>query len=365
MAESQRRVVIQGKTQKEIRVVTIRPVGIKGGNRMRTTLACMGLGLGLLVVACGSAPERDGFDETTPAGGNNAPSGGQNDNGSLGDGTPPPEPPKQPEECTKMDIVFVVDDSGSMAEEQNNLATNFPKFVQKIESFKTKGGSKLDWRLAVTTTARNVKYNIQTPLGAMGMSEKGDDGAFRKGSGCGGSKAWIDMGDANAEGTFQCRANAGTGGSSIEMPLEALKLSLVDRVADGTNAGFLRPDALLAFVVLTDEDDCSRSDNNFTIQNDRCDTMQGTNPVSHYKTVLDGIAQGEGRWAAAVIAGQTQCKSSFGDAIEAKRLKEFTSLPGVKSTFSSICDGDLSLALDKALDLFDGACKSLPPATVK
>ena len=123
--------------------------------------------------------------------------------------------------------------------------------------------------------------------------------------------------------------------------------------------------ALLAFVVLTDEDDCSRSDNNFTIQNDTCATMQGTNPVAHYKTVLDGVAQGEGRWAAAVIAGQTQCKSSFGDAIEAKRLKEFTSLPGVKSTFSSICDGDLSVALDKALDLFDGACKTLPPATVK
>ena len=331
---------------------------------MRTALCCVGLGL--VLVACGSsAGPRDGFDETpdAPAAGNGT--GGGND-GTLGNGTPPPEPPKQPEECTKMDIVFIVDDSGSMEEEQNNLAVNFPKFVQKISSFKTKSGSKLDWRLAVTTTARNLTYSVQVPgFGAMPMNEKGDDGAFRTGSGCGGAKPWIEMGDSNPEGTFQCRAKAGTGGSSIEMPLEALKLSLVDRVAVGKNAGFLRPDALLAFVVLTDEDDCSRSDNNFTIQNDRCDTMQGTNPVSHYKSVLDGVAQGEGRWAAAVIAGQTQCKSSFGDAIEAKRLKEFTSLTGVKSTFSSICDGDLTAALDKALDLFDGACKTLPPATVK
>jgi hypothetical protein len=332
---------------------------------MRNVLACVGLGLGLVLVACGSSAERDGFDETNPANGSGNANGSEN-TGTLGNGTPPPEPPKQPEECTKMDIVFVVDDSGSMAEEQNNLAVNFPKFVQKISSFKTKSGSKLDWRLAVTTTARNLTYNIQVPgFGTMPMTEKGDDGAFRTGSGCGGTQPWIEMSDSNPEGTFQCRAKAGTSGSSIEMPLEALKLSLVDRVADGKNAGFLRPDALLAFVVLTDEDDCSRSDNNFTIANDKCDTMQGTNPVSHYKTVLDNVAQGEGRWASAIIAGQTQCKSSFGEAIEAKRLKEFTALPGVKSTFSSICDGDLSAALDKALDLFDGACKTLPPATVK
>ena len=45
-------------------------------------------------------------------------------------------------------------------------------------------------------------------------------------------------------------------------------------MTDGTNSGFLRPDALLAVVILTDEDDCSREDNNFTIQNDSCQTMQ-------------------------------------------------------------------------------------------
>ena len=86
--------------------------------------------------------------------------------------------------------------------------------------------------------------------------------------------------------------------------------------------------------------------------------MPNTQPPSHYKQVFDGIAQGEGRWATAVIAGDKACKSSFGDAIEAKRLKEFVSVPGVKGTFSSICDGDLTAALDKALDTFDGACKT-------
>lgn len=327
--------------------------------KMRTALVSVGLGLWL--AACGSTAERNGFDDGTNGGnGNGAGSGAGQGAGSLGGGNTP-APPPETEECQKMDIIFVIDDSGSMAEEQNNLAANFPKFVSKIESFKTKSGAKLDYRLAVTTTARNLTYNISVPFGGtMPMSEKGDDGAFRMKKECGTTKRWIERTDANASSAFTCLAKAGTGGASIEMPLEATKLALVDRVNDGTNAGFLRPDALLAIVILTDEDDCSREDNNFTIQNDRCDTMPNTQPVTHYKQVLDTAAKGEGRWATAVIAGDKQCKSSFGDAIEAKRLKDFVSLAGKNGTFSSICDGDLTVALEKALDTFDGACKTLP-----
>lgn len=332
------------------------------------------LGLGALLVsalvfaACGSSSERDGFEDGAGGGGNGSGVGGNgdgNENTSLGTEPPPAQPP-EPEECEKMDIVFVVDDSGSMEEEQKNLAANFPKFVAKIDSFKTKGGSKLDWRIAVTTTATNISYKIQVPFGGtMPMSEKGDDGAFRMPSSCGGTRRWIEKADKNASADFQCRAKVGTGGSSIEMPLQTTKLALNDRVADGTNAGFLRDDALLAIIVLTDEDDCSRDDNNFTIQNDVCSTMQGVKPIAEYKQMLDTVAKGAGRWATAVIAGATACESGFGKAVEAKRLKEFVGMAGKNGTFSSICDGDLSGALEKALDTFDAACKTFPPSSVK
>jgi hypothetical protein len=327
---------------------------------------CLGLVVvSTLVFACGSSSDREGFEDG--AGNGNGPTAGNGngtDNTSLGT-EPPPVPPAEPEECTKMDIIFVVDDSGSMAEEQANLAANFPKFVSKIDSFKTKGGSKLDWRIAVTTTARDITYNISLPIGgSVPMSEKGDDGAFRMTPECKTTKRWVEKSDANASEAFRCLAKAGTGGSSIEMPLYATKLALVDRMADGTNAGFLRDDALLAVVVLTDEDDCSREDNNFTIQNDVCATMADLRPVSEYKQMLDTVAKGAGRWATAVIAGQTACESSFGKASEAVRLKEFVGLAGKNGTFSSICDGDLSNALEKALDTFDAACKTLPPSQV-
>ncbi len=312
-----------------------------------------------LVLACGSSSSREaGFDDNAAGGENGIGGNGNGDNGSLGGNTPPPA--EKVEECTKMDILFVVDDSGSMKEEQDNLAKNFPKFVQKIQSFKTKSGSALDWRLAVTTTARNLTYSIATPIGTLPMTEKGDDGAFRH-KGCATSKKWVEKSDADPIKTFSCMAKAGTGGASIEMPLYATQLALVDRVKDGTNTGFLRPDALLAVVILTDEDDCSREDNNFTIQSDACDSMAEVKPVSNYKQMLDTVANGPGRWATAVIAGEKKCSSSFGDALEAKRLKDFVSLAGNNGTFSSICEGDLTNALEKALDKFDAACKQLPP----
>lgn len=313
--------------------------------------------VGLALAACGSSSSREGFDDATGAPADPG-AGAATDPGPMG-GQQAGENP-QADECTKMDLVFLVDDSGSMQEEQNNLAANFPKVVSILDQFKTKGGSKLDWRAAVTTTGRDVAYTIS----AMGMTipqnEKGDNGAFRSKSSCGTSKPWVEKVDSNATSAFSCLAKVGTSGPSLEMPLYAMKLALVDRVSDGKNAGFLRPDALLAVIILTDEDDCSREDNNFTIANDQCGDGANVKPVADYAAVLDSVAGGPGRWAAAVIAGDKACKSSFGDAAEAKRLKDFVSLAGKNGKFSSICAGDLTTALTDALATFDGACRTYP-----
>jgi hypothetical protein len=312
----------------------------------------------MLVAACGSSSSpRDSFDERASG----EPPSGAGEPGAPGPigGQQAGNDPKA-DECQKMDIVFVVDDSGSMAEEQNNLAANFPKFVSVLEQYRTKSGSKLDWRLAVTTTGRDLHYTISAGGFSLPTTEKGDNGAFRNKKECGVSKRWVENTDTNPSNEFSCLAKAGTSGPSIEMPLYALKLALNDRVKDGTNAGFLRDDALLAVVILTDEDDCSREDDNFTIQSDECSTMANVKPVADYAKMLDVAAKGPGRWASAVIAGEKACKSSFGDAAEAKRLKDFVALAGKNGSFSSICDGDLSKGLSKALETFDAACKSFP-----
>ena len=124
----------------------------------------------------------------------------------------------------------------------------------------------------------------------------------------------------------------------------------------------MREDALLGLVILSDEDDCSRTDNNFTVESDQCHPEWPENvPIDHFTTTLDTIKGDRGRWATAVIAGPNNCSSDFGDAINARRLQQFASEAGTNGVFSSICQGDLSGALADALETFDAACEAFPP----
>jgi hypothetical protein len=276
-----------------------------------------------------------------------------------------------------MDVLVIVDDSGSMAEEQSNLATNFPRFVEVLDAYRTETGLPLDYRLGVTTTGTNVTTRITFPpafpIPPMDIMETGPEGALLQG--CGMSRKWIERTDADVAGAFSCVAQVGTSGSGVEMPLYALELSMTERVADGSNAGFLREDALLAVVILTDENDCSRLDDPIEIMiedpttggsgaADLCDPSHPMiEPVPRFLGALDSVKGDRGRWAAAVIAGPGPgpCTSDFGDAIEATRLREFVEMAGENAVFSSICDGDLSSALMNAIETFSAACESFPP----
>ena len=172
------------------------------------------------------------------------------------------------------------------------------------------------------------------------------------------TKRYLEPTDANMQTVLSCRANVGTGGPSYEMPLLMTKWALGNRVADGTNAGFLRDDALLGIVMLTDEDDASTEQNNFTV------TATSQPPVDFHPAnliqFLDTLKGNRSRWASGVIAGPTDCNSSFGNAAKATRLQDFVmqanSNGTVQASFSSICDGNLTAALQKTLDTFQTAC---------
>jgi hypothetical protein len=273
-----------------------------------------------------------------------------------------------------MDIVFVIDDSGSMDLEQANLAANFPLFADVIHNYVNSEGEELDYRIAVTTTGVTTTGSVdpppqQTPLGTIDLppttlSQSGEDGRFQPMGGM--PRPWIERSDGSVDAistTFAQTAEVGTSGPGIEMPLRAAEHALSDRVNDGTNAGFLRPDALLATIYLTDEDDCSQRGDGWTIEGDsNCSGANASNmPLSEHITFMDTTAGARGRWATAVIAGETDCTSDFGSAAEARRLKDLVDQVGDNAVFSSICEGDLTGALTDALDTFESACESFPP----
>ena len=286
--------------------------------------------------ACGPTAERgDDDNQGQPDGG-----GG----GGSGDATPP-----NAQMCSEMDLLFVIDNSGSMGQEQTNLIANFPTFITVLDQ------SGLNYRVAVTTTARDYTYNIATPLGNIPQSTDGESGEMlKKGSM---TKRWLDKGDPNISATFSTLANVGTGGSGDEMPLGAMRDAFEDRMQDGTNVGFRRPNALLGVVILTDENDCSYEQSvNLNLGESLCEHQM--EPVANYKTFLDQYTGNPTRWAAAIVAGPGPgtCSSGFGDAEEATRLLQFKQAVGTNAIVSSICDGDLSVSLMQASKLFESAC---------
>jgi hypothetical protein len=240
--------------------------------------------------------------------------------------------------CEKIDVLFVIDNSGSMIEEQTNLISNFPKFMDVLDE------SMLDYRIAVTTTGRNSQ-----------LQSGGDDGAMLQPAGCNMTKRWIDKGDPDPAATFSCVAAVGTVGPGIEMPLSAMRAAFELRMLDGTNSGFRRDDALLAIVIVSDEDDCSYEGNGSTGFGVCVDGMEA---VASYVQFMDVYTGHRSRWAASVIAGPGpgMCTSTFGDAVEAKRLKKFTTYLHQNGSFSSICDANMSIGLTQAVNLFKQAC---------
>ncbi len=164
-----------------------------------------------------------------------------------------------------IDILFVIDTSPSMADEQTNLATAYRHMMSVLESIE--GG------------VPNVHIGVvSADLGAgsfttAGCSPGGDAGRLHNQPRIDGCTPPADAylrNVGNPDGTddinytgslqdaFSCIANLGNDGCAYPQPLEAMR-----RALDGSNpenAGFLRDEAFLMVVFITDSDDCSVAD---------------------------------------------------------------------------------------------------------
>lgn len=171
-----------------------------------------------------------------------------------------------------VDLLIVVDDSGSMVEEQASLRAQIPLLVERLTSPPTGAdGAPLynpvaSLRVAVVTTDLGTS-GVELAHGAAGgcgidsaFGVWGRDAAARTDGSCApfaGPVARYQEGDdaaAFAAGVG-CLAEAGTSGCGFEQPLSA-----GSRLLDRGLTDFARPDALLAVLVLSDEEDCSLGD---------------------------------------------------------------------------------------------------------
>ncbi len=157
----------------------------------------------------------------------------------------------------KLDILWVIDNSGSMDTSQQNVATNFSSF---ISSFVSKG---FDYQIAVTTTdaflakdqsSYNTFYN-NNPFYFNGQSQAAK-ARFRSSSPQGNSGYEIlNPLNPNIIDNFRINILQGVSGYGDERPLQSFKEALTSPL----NAGFVRPDSYLAVIIVTDEDDFSHN----------------------------------------------------------------------------------------------------------
>jgi hypothetical protein len=169
----------------------------------------------------------------------------------------------------KLDLLFMVDDSSSMDKMQAKLKEQLPLFMQVLQQ----AGGLPDIHIAVVSSDMGAPSDVSINS----CTRYGDQGAFRAAAqdtclsttlAPGATFLSSSGGNANFTGqisdVFQCIALLGSKGCGFENQLASIDRALG---ADGQgpppaqNAGFLRDDAILAIVLLTNEDDCSAPPN--------------------------------------------------------------------------------------------------------
>ncbi len=200
----------------------------------------------------------------------------------------------------EVDLLFLIDDSGSMEDEQRALQREIPRLVSVLASGDRDGDGTEDFRpvrsLHVGVVSSDLGAGTASPtrLGAC-RHGSGDDGLLRRTDpSCGGGASESGVFDfvrgsdpTSFLSDVSCVTDLGTGGCGLEQQLEASLEAVTPATPEdwtragytpprfldpetgelsrpghalGANAGFLRPGSVLAVVLVTDEEDCSAAD---------------------------------------------------------------------------------------------------------
>jgi hypothetical protein len=247
---------------------------------------------------------------------------------------------KQAKVNSKIDMLWSVDNSGSMSPLQTNLTTNFNSFISQ---FVTKG---YDFHLAVTSSEAYLSE-----------SQFHNNKAYSKFSdGVGTQTGVFDIipGTSNLINTFVTNATLGANGSGDERPFSSMR----DALNDSQNVGFLRSDSFLAVIILSDEDDFSdptRPEYSWTFQGgipDHDYNNSKLETVGSYVSYLDTLTETTGatrRYSVSTITVDTQaCLTAHLPASPSAIIgQRYMALANqTDGVIGSVCDVSYAAALD-------------------
>lgn len=252
--------------------------------------------------------------------------------------------------CAKVDVLYVIDNSPSMYEEQQTLIANFGAFVNDMQVALADVES---YHVGVITSDNYVDegflddssptVNASQPdcriLG--GLVVEGQQGLckpFASGDN------YLTEDDV-LEAEFQCIANVGEDGDSDERMGDALIAALAGGQQDaGCNRNFLRDDALLIVVMLTDENDSSNASTQDWF--DAVVETKGTEEnVVMLALIWDEFASG--------------CESSLSES-DGWQIEDFAEMFS-NHAVGNICESSYAGFFQNAIPTIDSACENFTP----
>lgn len=274
-----------------------------------------------------------------------------------------------------VDLLVMVDDSSSMSQEQQSLASAMPELVRALATGDVEADGTVDFTPVADLHVGVVSSDMGTggfALPTCAESDHGDDGILQHTpsgvvSGCDGTyPAFLQYAPGDGLSTFRmdfsCIAQLGTGGCGFEQQLEAVLKAITPSTSDvrffggttghgdGENAGFLRPDSILVTLLVTDEDDCSAQDpdifntSSTTYTDDlnlRCSQHpEAMFPISRYVDGLRALRPGEPDRVVfgAVVGIPIDLEdASYDDILDDSRMA-FTIDPGMPTRLVPSCD---------------------------
>jgi hypothetical protein len=195
-------------------------------------------------------------------------------------------------DVTKADVLLVVDNTASMVEEHPRLVAGVSGLMGALAQ------AGLDARVAVTTTGL-----LPAGPGCPGGAEGGEAGRLFPADGS--LPRWLQVGALGARAQLERLVQVGRC-AQVEAGMEAARLALSPPLSDSAddprtalnadgNAGFLREDAVLAVIFISDEDDHSPG------------------PVADYAAFLAGLkgpGQGGRVLAHALVPAASGCSTA-------------------------------------------------------
>jgi hypothetical protein len=139
-----------------------------------------------------------------------------------------------------------------------------------------------------------------------------------------------------------------SGDNDDEQPSSAVAAALEPPYVDGDNAGFLRQEALLVVVAITDEDEHPTG---------------GAQTADQIYERLVAVKGDVKRVVFLGIGGSSECSGVYGDAEQATLLRQITDrfAASERGVWWDLCVGHLEDGLEEAFEVIEQACDELPP----